>query len=189
MKRLFILLIGLLAFSLACQNDFVEPENDLTLSTKSAKYEKVKTFHVKGWINIIPDPEAPMFTCMPEQAGVEMCSSGWIRGSSTILGRVIEEKSTYEKQGCDVMMINDEPVIHNVVTAEVMYACGDITLCESQTFINTVTGEVWGQTDVLDGTGRFKGATGTINQLNGKILPEGGLSWDEDGYITLVLKK
>jgi hypothetical protein len=188
MKRVFFLLIGILAFSVACQDNFVEPENELSAVEKSAKFEKVKTFPVKGWINIIPDPDAPMFSCTPEQFGIEMCSSGWIKGIETILGKIVEEKSTYEKQSCDVTMTDAGPVIHNVVTAKVTYACGDIAFCESHTFINPVTGEVWGQTDVLDGTGRYEGATGTMYQLNGKMLPEGGLSWEVEGYVTLVLK-
>lgn len=187
MKRVFFLLIGILVLSVACQDEFVEPENDLMIGTKSAKYEKVKTFHVKGWINIIPDPEAPMFACTGVPP-IEMCSSGWIKGRQTILGKIIQEKSTYEKKSCDVEMTNEGPVVHNVVTAEVMYACGDMTVCESHTYINVVTEEVWGHTDILYGTGRFEGATGTMYQLNGKMLPDGGLSWEVDGEIILVLK-
>jgi hypothetical protein len=148
----------------------------------------VKTFPVKGWINIIPDPDAPMFQCTPQEAGVEMCTRGWIRGILSGSGKIVEEQSTYEKQSCDVTMTEAGPVIHNVVTAEVTSANGDKMFAESHTFINPVTGEVWGQTDVLDGTGRYEGATGTMYQLNGKILPEGGLSWEVEGEITLVLK-
>ena len=100
-----------------------------------------------------------------------MCRSGWIKGRVTILGKIVEEKSTYEKQSCDVTIENGQPVVHNVVKGNVMYACGDITVCESHTFINVVTGEVWGYTDILDGTGRFEGATGKLDQLNGEMLP------------------
>lgn len=187
MKRLFFLLIGMLILAVACQDEFVEPENDLMIGTKSAKYGKTKTFHVKGWINIIPDPDAPVFICTGDLP-IEMCSSGWIKGRETILGKIVEEKSTYEKQSCNVEMTSEGPVVHNVVTADVMYACGDITVCESHTFINVATGEVWGHTDILSGTGRFEGATGTLYQLNGEMLPDGGLSWEVDGEVLLVLK-
>lgn len=188
MKRVFFLLIGILAFSVACQDNFVEPENDLLVGTKSAKYEKTKTFPVKGWINIIPDPEAPMFACTPAEAEVEMCSSGWIKGRETILGKIVEEKSTYEKQSCDVELTNEGPVIHNVVNGTVTYANGDKIFAENHTFINVVTGEIWGHTNQLDGTGRFEGITGTTYMLNGKMIPTGGLSWEEEGEVTLVLK-
>lgn len=179
----------MLILAVACQDNFVEPENDMSAVEKSAKYEKVKTFHVKGWINIIPDPEAPLFLCTPEDFGIEMCSSGWINGRETILGKIVEEKSTYEKQSCDVTMTIDGPVIHNVVNGTVTYANGDKIFAENHTFINVVTGEVWGHTDQLDGTGRFEGITGTTYMLNGKMIPEtGGLSWEEEGEVTLVLK-
>ena len=185
MKRIIFLLIGILALSVACQDEFVEPENSL----KSAKYEKTKTFLVKGWAEVIDDPNAPLFTCTPEDFGIQLCSSGWVRGHENILGKFIQEQSTYEKQSCDVTMINDEPVVNNIVKVDVLRVNGDWTYATNHTFINIATGEIWGYSDYTGGTGRFEGITGTTYMRNASMDPEtGNLSFDEEGEITLVLK-
>ncbi|WP_167615729.1 hypothetical protein [Maribellus sediminis] len=186
MKRVFFLLIGILIVAVACQDDFVEPENSLT--TKSAKYEKIKTFQVKGWTQIIPDETAPRFQCMPVEAGVDMCSYGWLTGHMNISGKIIQEESTYTKLYCELILTPEGPVIYNEVSADVKFACGESVSALAFVSINTVTGEVTGHTDYVAGTGRFEGITGSTKVVNGKVLPDGGLFWDTEGSITLVLK-
>lgn len=189
MKRKIFLLIGILALSVACQDNFVEFENDLTVGTKSAKYEKTKTHLIKGWIKVIPDWEAPMFTCTPEEFGIELCSSGWVSGHESILGKIVQEQSTYEKQSCDVTMTDEGPVVLNVVTADLLRTNGNRTFILSHTYINVATNEVWGYTDLVGGTGRFEGITGRTFMQDGSLDPETGmLSWEQEGYITLVIK-
>ena len=185
MKRIIFLLIGILAMSVACQDDFVEPENNL----KSAKYEKTQTFQVKGWAEVIPDWNAGTFTCNPEELGIEFCTRGWVNGHVNILGTIVREQSTYEKQSCDVTMTEEGPVVLNVVTADILRTNGNRTFVVCHMWINVATGEIWGQNDLTGGTGRFEGITGTTYIRNAKIIHEtGGISWKEDGFITLVLK-
>ncbi len=186
MKRVFFLLIGLLILAVACQDDFVEPENALT--TKSAKYEKTKTHHVKGWSQIIPDESAGRFQCETFGPPFDMCAAGWIAGHSNILGKMIQEESTYQKLYCELQLISGEPVVYNEVSAEVKLVSGEKIFALAYVSINTVTGEVTGHTDYIGGTGRFEGITGTIQIVNGRALPDGGLYWDSEGEITLVIK-
>lgn len=188
MKRVLFLLLGVLILAVSCQDNFVDPENDLSTIEKSAKFEKIKTFEVKGWTQIIPDETAPMFECMPVEAGVEMCSSGWLAGHLNILGKVVQEESTYEKLYCELMMTPEGPVIYNEVSAELQFATGGHVSGFGFVWINTVTGEVTGYAEYVSGTGRFEGITGTTQVVNGKVLPDGGLYWDSVGEITLVLK-
>ncbi len=186
MKRLFLLLIGILAFCIACQDNFVEPENAPV--TKSAKYEKTKTHQVKGWMQVIPDEAAGSFQCETFGPPFDMCAAGWMAGHSNILGTVNKEESTYQKLYCELQLIAGEPVVYNEVSAELKYATGETVYGLGFLSINTVSGEVTGHTEFTDGTGRFKGITGTTRVVNGKVLPDGGLYWDTEGEITLVVK-
>lgn len=188
MKRVFFLLIGILVFSVACQDNFVEPENDLMVGTKSAKDGKVKTFHVKGWTKIIPDESAGRFQCETFGPAYDMCASGWLAGHSNILGKVIPEQSTYTKLYCDLMLIDEVPVVYNEVSADILLATGERVYGFGFVWINTETGEVTGRVEYTGGTGRFDGISGTAQILNGVVLPEGGLYWESEGEITLVLK-
>jgi len=189
MKRVFFLLVGILAFSVACQDDLVEPENDLAPGIKSAKYGKTQTFQIKGWARAIPDLESPMFICTPEELGIEGCSKGWLSGHENILGKIVQEESNYKKLLCDLMMINERPVLYDEMSADILRINGDRTFGTAHIWTDVTNGEIWGDYDFDGGTGRFEGITGTINMLNASYDPDTGvMSWDEEGEITLVLK-
>ncbi|MDX8338653.1 hypothetical protein SLH46_05635 [Draconibacterium sp. IB214405] len=184
MKRLIFLLIGIFIMATACQDDFVEPDDSL----KSAKYEKTQTFQIKGWATVNGDDEAPNITCTPEYLGIEFCSRGWISGHENILGTIVHDESTYEKLWCVAEITPEGPVALNVVWADMLRTNGNRTFGTCYMYINVVTGDIWGYFNYEGGTGRFEGLTGTTQILNAKMLPDGGISWDEEGEITLVLK-
>ena len=186
MKRVFFLLIGILAFSVACQDNFVEPENAPV--TKSAKYEKTKTFQVKGWTQVIPDETAGRFQCETFGPPFDMCAAGWMAGHLNILGDVIQEQSTYKKLYCELMMTPEGVVVYNEVSAELLMSNGERISGLGFVSINTETGEVTGHAEYIGGTGRFEGMTGRTEVVNGVVLPDGGLYWDSKGELTLVLK-
>jgi hypothetical protein len=186
MKRVFFLLIGLLILAVSCQDDFVEPENAPV--TKSAKYEKTKTFQVKGWTQVIPDETAGRFQCETFGPPFDMCAAGWMAGHLNILGDVVQEQSTYTKLYCELLMTPEGVVVYNEVSAELLMSNGERISGLGFVSINTETGEVTGHAEYIGGTGRFEGMTGRTEVVNGKVLPEGGLYWDSVGEITLVLK-
>ena len=187
MKRVFFLLIGILVLSVACQDDFVEPEN--APATKSAKYEKTKTFQVKGWSQVIPDEAAGRFQCETFGPPFDMCAAGWMAGHLNILGgHLVQEQSTYTKLYCELMMTPEGPVVYNEVSANLHNTSGEKIFVLGYVWINTVSGEVTGHADYVGGTGRFEGMTGRTEVVNGVVLPDGGLYWDSVGELTLVLK-
>lgn len=186
MKRVFFLLIGILIMCVACQDDFVEPEN--APFTKSAKFEKTKTHHVKGWTQVIPDEAAGRFQCETFGPPFDMCAAGWMAGHLNIIGKIIQEESTYQKLYCELQLIAGEPVVYNEVSTELQLATGEKVNVLGFVSINTVTGAVSGHADFVGGTGRFDGITGTLQVVNGVVLPEGGLYWDTEGEITLMIK-
>lgn len=185
MKRIIFLLIGILALSVACQNDFVEPDDSL----KSANVEKTKSFPIKGWANIIPNPENPQVACNPVEAGVMLFGSGWVSGHDNILGTFNPENSTYENEYCQLEITEAGPVVYTETNVTLARMNGDKIFAVNHMWINAISGEISGYSDVFDGTGRFEGASGQTNMLNGTVdLATGIGSWEEDGYITLVLK-
>lgn len=189
MKQVIFLLIGILMLSVACQDNFVEPENDMTVVTKSAKFEKTKTHQIKGRISVIPDPEAPMLTCSPVGAEIKMHSRGWISGHENIFGKFDQEHSIYEKESCELNMTDEGPVVYNRTNVIVQRSNGDKMFAVNNMWINVATGDIWGYTEINDGTGRFEGVTGRADMLNASIDLETGIgSWDEIGYLTLVIK-
>lgn len=189
MKRLFFLLIGILAFSVACQDNFVEPENDFTNDTKSAKIEKVKTFQIKGWVTATPDPDQPAIACAPVEAGATVKGMGWVCGHDNIFGEFDPENSTYELEFCELDMTPEGPVIYCKTNVILQRMNGDQMYLVNHMWIHVVSGEISGYNDINNGTGRFEGVTGKTDMLNGIIdLATGIASWEEDGEITLILK-
>ena len=189
MKRVFFLLIGILAFSVACQDNFVEPENDLQTVTKSAKVEKIKTFQIKGWVTATPNPNEPEIACTPVEAGVTVKGIGWVSGHDNIFGKFDPEYSTFQNESCDFILTPEGPVVYTVTKVILQRMNGDQMVGVNYMWINVVNGEISGYNDITEGTGRFDGVTGKTDMLNGSIdLSTGIASWEEDGEITLVLK-
>ena len=185
MKRVIFLLIGILIFCISCQDDLVEPENSL----KSAKIEKTKTFQIKGWVTAIPNPEEQDIVCTPVEAGVTVKGIGWVSGYDNIFGRFDPENSTFMNETCDFMLTPEGPVVYTVTKVILQRMNGDQMFVVNYMWINVANGEISGYNDITNGTGRFDGVTGKTDMLNGSInLATGLASWEEDGYITLVLK-
>lgn len=190
MKRVFFLLIGILAFSVACQDNFVEPENDTTPGTKSAKYEKVKTFHVKGHVDAIPNTDLPFTSCTPVEFEVALPGSGWVSGHKSIFGKFVQSESFFNRDFCEFSLTLEGPVVYSHANVEITSRTGDKIFVDSHSWVNVATGVITGYNEIKDGTGRFEGAYGQSDILNGILDSDTGIaSWEEDGYITLVIKE
>ncbi len=189
MKRIFFLLIGILVFGVSCQDNFVEPENDLASVTKNAKTEKTQTFHINGWVKATPDLQQPEVACTPVEAGVTIKGVGWVSGQENIFGKFDPVNSTYENETCEFEMTPVGPVVYGRTNVILQKMNGENMFVKNHMWINVVSGEISGYSEVTGGTGRFDGATGMADMFNGSINLETGIAtWEEDGYITLVLK-
>jgi len=189
MKRIIFLLIGILMLSVACQDEFIETDNSQECSTKSAKVEKIKTFHIKGHIEAIPNFDLPPISCVPIEYDIILPASGWVSGHENIVGKFVQEESFYEKDLCEISITPEGPVVYSHANVEITRSNGDKVFVENHTWINVETGDISGYNELIGGTGRFEGAVGHADMLNAVMDPETGIaSWDEDGYITLVLK-
>ncbi|WP_163322092.1 hypothetical protein [Draconibacterium mangrovi] len=189
MKRIIFLLIGIFIMATACQDDFVETDNDLSQVEKSAKYEKIKTFEVRGYVNSIPNMNGPMVSCLPEGSELALAETGWVNGHVNIFGKIVQEKSTYWGVFCEMNMTPDGPVVLITADVELERSNGDMIFLTSYMILNPFTNEISGHNEYTGGTGRFEGVTGECNIVNGVLDPETGIaSWEETGEITLLLK-
>ena len=119
-----------------------------------------------------------------------MPETGWVSGHETIFGKFDPENSTYEKEFCEFTMTAQGPVVYTLTHVTLQRMNGEQMFVENHMWLNVATGEISGYSDVVDGTGRFEGVTGRAEMLNGTVdLSTGIGNWEEDGYITLILKK
>ncbi|WP_167605051.1 hypothetical protein [Maribellus sediminis] len=187
MKRVFFLLIGILILCVACQDDFVEPENAPV--TKSAKYERTKTFELRGHVSSIPDFNGPFVSCLPEGSGLVLAETGWVSGQVNILGQLMPEKCTYEGVSCEMDLTDGVPTVFITANVELVRNNGDKIILVSHMVLDPLINEISGYNEYIGGTGRFEGVTGECNIINGVLDPDTGIaSWEEVGEITLILK-
>lgn len=188
MKRIVLLLIGILMLNVACQDESIEPEYK-TNDTRGDMYEKTKTYDVKAVVTAIPDNEGSQITCVPEEAGVILAGSGWVSGHENILGKFDSDHSSYNKEYCEFSMTAEGPVVYTITNVILQRMNGEQLFVKNYMWINLVNGEISGYNDVIDGTGKFEGASGKTTMLNGKVDLETGIGyWEEEGYIILVSK-
>lgn len=190
MKRIIFLLIGIATFSLACQKEVVVPENEPDVNLKSAKVEKTKTFYVRGCAEAIPDFDSPLTSCTPTEYEIELPGSGWVSGHKNMFGKFVREESIFERDFCELNLTAEGPVVYSHANVEITGASGDKIFVESHNWINVITGEISGYNEIKGGTGRFDGAYGQADMLNATLDPVTGIArWDEEGYLTLVIKE
>lgn len=189
MKRIIFLLVGVLLLSLACQDEFNDPVANNS-ATKSAKYDKTKTYQVKGWVTAIGNSDAPSITCVPVEAGVVLSGSGWVDGHENILGKFDVKNSTYEKDYCEFSMTNEGPLVYTRTNVILQNMSGEQLFVVNHMWLNVATSEISGYSEIIDGTDRFEGASGSAVMLNGKVDQDSDVaSWEEEGEITLVIKE
>ena len=108
MKTLKFFLIGSLFAVCGCNEDvFNTGEPALDSGKKSAAVVKTVTVKVNGRVNAIPDPNLPQVTCLPENLGIILPGGGWASGFSTMIGKFVQEESTYESVNCEFVMIRN----------------------------------------------------------------------------------
>lgn len=177
--KLSLLTLIFLAFS--CSTDtVVEPEDNLEiLNAKSA------TRAWKGKFSNVADLTMPLVGCIPEDAGVAL-TTNIISGNMTHMGKIQPGSFGRPQDGtCFLTGVNSLNVIYHV---NYIGAHGDmITTVEPVTIILDLEADPTGLTGIfentrdasgnmipitiLEGTGRFEGATGELYFKNAKFSP------------------
>jgi hypothetical protein len=125
-------------------------------------------------------PTSQNTTCTP----VPTLGSMDIGGSATHLGDLQFDHSFWNNTDCSFDAAT--MVVTQKGPGQLMADNGDILYIYAVVYVHPLTNTFDGTTDFTGGTGRFEGATGHVDLLNGIIGPE-KLTWTTDGWI--IFKK
>ena len=173
MKTLMYLLLVTILVIAGCAKDETLFENQDNLELKKAKVPipfKADTYAVPD-INselilvegLDPDNPASYFHCRL------LCS-----GTGTHIGKINPEKSFYTHEKIVFFMEKGQPFTLNTGTGIIVGANGDGIEFTFESKQSVIDGSFAGTNTIIPGTGtgKFKGATGTLNVVGG---------WHEDG--------
>ncbi|MFZ5429727.1 MAG: hypothetical protein ACOZDD_05800 [Bacteroidota bacterium] len=171
MKRFIYFMIVVFMFLCGCKKDSVSYENgDL----------KKAEILIKMNFCLTPNFELPWLSCLPEGSGQATGGGGWWSGQATYFGKINNEKSYCETTFCFInefgQWIQESVGIITVSNGDYCnFIAHTITTFPEVTF----TGEII----INDGSGRFKGAKGTI-LIDGSTDTSTGIScWTGVGKI------
>lgn len=152
---------------------------------KKAEKSKIVTIPVHGKVTTIPDITKPFLTCLPVDFNVKVPREGTCTGHSVMTGVFVQEESSFKTNLCRVELSEEGiPVIYAESDVVITGNRGDKKSITSYMRINVVNFVVTGYNEVTGGTGRFEGASGEINIVDGRFDPETGqVSWKEEGYL------
>jgi len=170
MKTLKFFLIGSLFAVCGCNEDvFNTGEPALDSGKKSAAVVKTVTVKVNGRVNAIPDPNLPQVTCLPENLGIILPGGGWSSGFTTMIGKFVQEESTYERVNCEFVMTDEGPAVYSECHVIIRGNNGDQMYLVNESWLDLATGKFTGHNVLTGGTGRFEGATGWMEMINAAI--------------------
>ncbi|HNX89333.1 MAG TPA: hypothetical protein PKH58_09635 [Paludibacteraceae bacterium] len=146
---------------------------------------KTVTVPIKADFYSIPDTILPGVGCTPTQANIIMKGGGWIGGNASHTGLVNLNESHWVMINCSF-----DPITYQLTTL----AEGKITAANKDYYLYQVTmvtqlpgGDFTGEVTINDGTGKFRGATGTL-MIKGLVDHITGIiTFTGEGTITLVV--
>ena len=170
-------------------NEMNAPELLKSKNLMAVQAQEPKTVNVPMKVDFYctPDETLPFVECTPSQAGIFLKGGGVVNGNATHVGLVNSEKSPWLMTGCSF-----NPMAYQLTS----YVAGKITAANGDYFFYTgqivtqlpdytLTGEII----MNDGTGKFKGVTGSVLIEGGVDMTTGVLSWSGEGTIALVVGK
>jgi hypothetical protein len=190
MKTLKFLMIGFLVSSIGCTENIYDPDaGPDQVNKKSSTVVKTVTIKVNGRVNAIPDPELPQVTCLPENLGIILPGGGSCSGFSTVIGKFVQEESTYERVNCEFVMTDEGPAVYSESNVIITGNNGDQKYLVNKSWVHLTTGKLSGYSILTGGTGRFEGSEGRIEMTDASIDPETGIgSWGEVGSMVLIVR-
>lgn len=187
MKTIKLLLIILSLILTGCSDNLFEnmPFEEPSAEYKKAVKEKAVTIKVHARLSASANFELPPVVCNPEQYNVMLAGGGWIDGYATLLGNVNRDSSTFIRTNCALGPGPSQLTSYG--KCQMMGSNGDKYFIDVVEVADMATMTFTGYVDITDGTGKFKGATGHIEMINGTFDELGNARWT--GYGEIILKK
>jgi hypothetical protein len=189
MKTLISLCTILMVLLVACNKDQFVQDEDVMLKKANVpvpmKADFCATPDMTSQMLLVPIPGLD-----PTDPKNYMPSRMFVSGNATHMGEIITEKSV-----CDVteftFYVDDQghPFLSQVGTGIMTAANGDAYNITWWVKTSLPSWNYVGEVEIQDGTGRFKGATGTVTMI-GKVDQIARTNcWIGDGYIVYPPKK
>lgn len=185
MRTTRLLIMFFVTLLIAC-NDVPSFEDENVSSDpmfKKGNSEATVTIKSIARLSATSDISLPLITCVPEYANVMMHSGGWVSGDCTMLGKVNPDSSTYVRESCELGPGPTQVTIY--ARGQMMGARGDKYYINIYQVADMATMTFYGHVEVNGGTGRFEGATGYFDMIDGVINETGGY-WRASGTLTLL---
>ena len=194
MKTLLKLTGLFLLFFVGCTSNQEIEELNAPALTKfqnqvAMQAQQPKTVTVPWKCEFASDPDrslAPV-QCIPLQANMFIGGGGWVRGNATHLGKVNQTESHFVNTGCNL-----NPLLMQLtgwVEGKITDANGDYFYYSGFAVTQLPEGTFEGDIIMNDGTGKFKGVTGSVLIEGGVDMTTGVLSWSGKGIVTFVVGK
>ena len=199
MKLLKLFIIAFLVILAGC----TEPEetNDTT-NEEELTEESVNEAYLKcgRWDGTVTFPVFAQLTATskpiidPELDGIDcgfhhpLPIAGNLSGFINILGRLNEEKSTYERISCSLDVSTGEPISYSVAEGQAVGRWGHKIFRETHSWTNLAQRTITGYSLITGGTGIYEGATGRT-ELEGVLNEDMSGTYKERGEIILVVKR
>jgi len=190
MRKLLFISMAVLLFA-ACQKESItENKSQFDAVSESSQANNPKARPISGDLNNAPDPDAAPVLC---SGVVPISGQNLIYGNVSHMGKL---KSGTVGIALDCEITNFPSALDPSFRATINFneiwvaANGDKLFSSSTIYIvgdpaTQNTTFTWtGSNIVTGGTGRFEGATGGWQQLNGKFFADGTATWSISGNIT-----
>ena len=194
MKTLLKLTGLFLLFFVGCtSNQEIEELNAPALTkfqnqvAMQAQQPKTVTVPMKVDFYCTPDETLPYVECTPSEAGIFLKGGGVVNGNATHVGLVNSEKSPWLMTGCSFNPMSYQ--LTSYVAGKITAANGDYFFYTGQIVTQLPDYTFTGEIIMNDGTGKFKGVTGSVLIEGGVDMTTGVLSWSGEGTVTFVVRK
>ena len=185
MKCLGLVAIVFLLVMAGC--NLSDPANEFFAGNefKNGEIEKTVTVKVNGMETIHGQPELGTIVIVPGL--IEVSQFGYMTGFNTIIGKIVPEESTYEIVDWGFAMTDKGPEVYTKAVGKVTGNRGDSKFYEGHLWTYPAMDTSEGYVNITGGTGRFDGASGTLDLLDIVRDPvNNSTSWKVSGGITMV---
>ena len=190
MKKLLFIPLSILFFVGCQKEENFETKTQDDLLSQASKAPNKKARPISGNLNNAPNPDAPPIIC---SGAFPISGQNFIYGNVSHLG-LLKSGTVGNALICDITNFPSalDPSLRGTITFNEIWvaANGDKLFSNSTIYIvgdpatQNATLTWTGSNIITGGTGRFEGATGSWEQLNGKFFADGTATWSIKGEIT-----
>lgn len=161
MKTLTYLFVIVMLLFAGCAKDEIFDENSVNLELKKAKVP----IPMKADFCAIPDMTVMPFTVITPGGPITLPGGMYVTGTCSHMGKVNSEKSYCKVETLNFVFEGGKPYLMETGTGVMTAANGDSYKINWWVKTSLPGWEYTGAVEMYDGTGKFKGMTGTVDMV------------------------